>query len=51
MLPMKKESNAYTNRKVITSTQESNHEIGLEHNKNLFPNILLISLVVSADVD
>jgi hypothetical protein len=46
-----KESNAYTNRKVITPTKESNHRIGLGHNKDLFPNILLLSLVVSVDID
>jgi hypothetical protein len=37
--------------KVITSTKESNHGIRLGHNKDLFPNILLLSLVVSVDVD
>jgi hypothetical protein len=47
----KKENNAYTNMKVITSTKESNHEIKLRHNKDLFPNILLLSIVVSVDVD
>jgi hypothetical protein len=38
----KQESNAYINRKVITSTKKSNYRIGLGHNKNLFPNILLV---------
>jgi hypothetical protein len=38
MVSIKKESNTYTNRKVITSTKESNHGIGLGHNKDLFPN-------------
>jgi hypothetical protein len=37
--------------KVITSTKESNHEIKLRHNKDLFSNILLLSIVVSIDVD
>jgi hypothetical protein len=46
-----KKSNNYTNRKVITLTKESNHEIGLRHNNDLFPNILLLSLVVSVNVD
>jgi hypothetical protein len=47
----KKESNAYINRKVITSTKKSNHRIGLKHSNDLFPNILLLSLVVSVDID
>jgi hypothetical protein len=47
----KKESNAYTNRKVINYTKESNHRIRLGHNKDLFPNILLLSIVVFIDID
>jgi hypothetical protein len=46
----KKVMTTQTNRKVITSTKESNHEIELWHNKDLFSNILL-SLFVSIDVD
>jgi hypothetical protein len=46
-----KESNVYTNRKVITPTKKSNHGIRLRHNKDLFSNILLLSLIVSVDAD
>jgi hypothetical protein len=38
-------------RKVITSPKESNYGIKLGHNKDLFSNILLLSLVVSVDID
>jgi hypothetical protein len=51
MLSTKKKSNAYTNKKVITFTKESNYIIGLRHNKGLFSNILLLSIVVSIDDD
>jgi hypothetical protein len=46
-----KKNNTYTNRKVITFTKKSNHIIRLGHNKDLLPNILLLSLVVFVDVD
>jgi hypothetical protein len=37
--------------KVITHTKKSNHRFRLGHNKDLFHNILLISLVVSFDIN
>jgi hypothetical protein len=51
MLPTKRKNNIYTNRKVITSTKESNHKIKLGHNKDLFPNIAHLDSSNSAHLD